>query len=143
MENNNTNNKKNVIAYLHTHWDREWYREFEEFRIRLIEVFDDVLKKLESNEIDSFYFDGQTLALEDYLQIKPEKENSVKKFIKEKRLFIGPYYCSTDSFLVDAESLIKNLQIGINYSDRMGCKDFIAYHADTFGHSKHISQIIK
>ena len=27
--------KKEVIAYLHTHWDREWYREFEVFRLRL------------------------------------------------------------------------------------------------------------
>ena len=27
--------KKKVIAYLHTHWDREWYREFEVFRLRL------------------------------------------------------------------------------------------------------------
>ena len=47
---NKTNKKmkKKVYAYLHTHWDREWYREFEEFRLRLIEVFDDVLKKLDA-----------------------------------------------------------------------------------------------
>lgn len=135
--------KKKVFAYLHTHWDREWYREFEEFRLRLVEVFDDVLQKLADNEIPSFYFDGQTSALEDYLQIKPEKEKQVKKFIKEKRLFIGPYYCSTDSFLVDAESLIKNLQLGIKYSKDFGCNEYIAYHADTFGHSKYIPQIVQ
>ena len=35
--------KKKVIAYLHTHWDREWYREYEVFRIRLLRVFDNVL----------------------------------------------------------------------------------------------------
>ena len=35
--------KKTVIAYLHTHWDREWYREFEVFRLRLLRVFDNVL----------------------------------------------------------------------------------------------------
>ena len=135
--------KKKVYAYLHTHWDREWYREFEEFRIRLVEVFDDVLNKLESNEIPSFYFDGQTLALEDYFELRPEKKDTVKNLIKEKRLFIGPFYCSTDSFLVDTESLIKNLQIGIKYSKEYGCNNFIAYHADTFGHSVHIPQIIK
>lgn len=135
--------KKKVFAYLHTHWDREWYREFEEFRLRLVEVFDDVLKKLENDEIPSFYFDGQTAALEDYLQIKPEKKEQILKFIKDKKLFIGPYYCSTDSFLVDAESLIKNLQLGINYSKDFGCNNYIAYHADTFGHSQYISQIVK
>ena len=135
--------KKKVYAYIHTHWDREWYREFEEFRIRLVEVFDDILNKLDKNELPSFYFDGQTLALEDYFELRPEKKDTVKKFIKEKRLFIGPYYCSTDSFLVDAESLIKNLQKGIAYSKEYGCSDFIAYHADTFGHSAHIPSIIK
>ena len=47
--------KKKVIAYLHTHWDREWYREFEVFRIRLLRVFDNVLNLLEQNKIPSFY----------------------------------------------------------------------------------------
>ncbi|DAB24611.1 TPA: hypothetical protein CPT85_03150, partial [Candidatus Gastranaerophilales bacterium HUM_21] len=135
--------KKKVYAYLHTHWDREWYREFEEFKVRLVEVFDDVLNKLEKNEIPSFYFDGQTAALQDYLEIRPEKQDFIKKLIKDKRLFIGPYYCSTDSFLVDSESLIKNLQMGISYSKAFGCHDYIAYHADTFGHSAHIPQIVK
>lgn len=135
--------KKKVFAYIHTHWDREWYREFEEFRLRLVEVFDDVLEKLETAKIPSFYFDGQTCALEDYLEIKPQNESRVKKLIKEGRLFIGPYYCSTDSFLVDRESLIKNLEIGIDYSKKFGCNNFIAYHADTFGHSSYISEIVK
>ena len=134
---------KKVYAYAHTHWDREWYREFEEFRVRLVEVFDDILLKLEKRQINSFYFDGQTAALEDYLAIRPEKEELVKSFISEKRLFIGPYYCSTDSFLVDSEALIRNLQIGINYSKQFGCSDFIAYHADTFGHSAYIPEIVK
>ena len=135
--------KKKVYAYIHTHWDREWYREFEEFRLRLVEVFDDIIEKLKYNELDTFYFDGQTAALEDYLEIKPQNEQIVKEFIKQKRLFIGPYYCSTDSLLVDSESIIKNLQIGYEYSKRFGCNDFIAYHADTFGHSSFIAQIIK
>ena len=135
--------KKKVYAYIHTHWDREWYREFEEFRLRLVEVFDDIIEKLKHNELDTFYFDGQTAALEDYLEIKPQNEQIVKEFIKQKRLFIGPYYCSTDSLLIDSESIIKNLQIGYEYSKRFGCNDFIAYHADTFGHSSFIAQIIK
>lgn len=134
---------KKVYAYLHTHWDREWYREFEEFRLRLIEVMDDILKKLETKEVETFYFDGQTSAIEDYLEIKPDKKDVITSFIKQKRLFIGPYFCSTDSFLVDAESLIKNLQMGIKYSKDFGCDDFIAYHSDTFGHSAFIPEVVK
>lgn len=134
---------KKVFAYAHTHWDREWYRTFEDFRVRLVEVIDDVLKKLETNELKTFYFDGQTAALEDYLKIRPEKEATIRKLVKEKRLFIGPYYCSTDSFLVGAESLIRNLQKGLKTSKEFGCENFIAYHADTFGHSAHIPEIVK
>ena len=74
--------KKKVFLYLHTHWDREWYREFQEFRLRLIEVVEDVLLKLELGEIPYFYFDGQTSALEDYLEIHPEKEEQIKKLIR-------------------------------------------------------------
>ena len=75
---------KKIIAYIHTHWDREWYREFEEFRLRLIEVFDEVLKSLETDELPCFYFDGQTAALEDYLEIKPEKIELIKR-LNQKR----------------------------------------------------------
>ena len=134
---------KKVYAYIHTHWDREWYREFETFRIRLCNVFNDIITKLQNNELQSFYFDGQTSALEDFLEIYPNKKNTIKELIKEKRLFVGPYFCSTDSFLVDSESLIRNLQLGIRYSKEFGCEEFIAYHADTFGHSAQIPDIIK
>mgnify|MGYP002868800522 CR=1 FL=1 len=76
---------KKVIAYVHSHWDREWYREFEEFRLRLIEVFDEVLNALETGELPCFYFDGQVSALEDYLELYPEKTEQVKKFINIMR----------------------------------------------------------
>lgn len=135
--------KKKVFLYVHSHWDREWYREFQEFRLRLIEVVDDIIEKLEKNEIPYFYFDGQTAALEDYLEIHPEKESIIKKLIAEKKLAIGPFYCSADSFLVSCEFLLRNLSLGINYSLSFGCKDFIGYLSDTFGHSKSIPSILK
>ena len=135
--------KKTVIAYLHTHWDREWYREFEVFRLRLLRVFDNVLNLLEKNKIPSFYFDGQVCALLDYLEIRPEKEEIVRKFIKEKRLFIGPFYTLIDEFLTDRTIFKKNLEIGLKIAKDFGCTDFIGYLADTFGHSKNVPLILK
>lgn len=135
--------KKTVIAYLHTHWDREWYREYEVFRLRLLRVFDNVLELLENNKIPSFYFDGQVSALFDYLEIRPEKEEQVRKFIKEKRLFIGPFYTLVDEFLTDRTAFEKNLQIGLKISKDFGCTDFIGYLADTFGHSQNIPPLLK
>ncbi|MBR6163001.1 hypothetical protein IKQ26_03795, partial [bacterium] len=134
---------KKVTGYLHTHWDREWYREFDAFRLRLIEVFDEVLGKLEKNEIPYFYFDGQTAALEDYLELRPEKEEVIKKLIKEKKLDIGPFYCSTDSFLVSGEMYIRNLFSGIKTAKKFGEKRFIGYIADSFGHSEKIPPVLK
>ena len=93
--------KKKVIAYLHTHWDREWYREFEVFRLRLVRVFDNVLSLLRQNKIPSFYFDGQVSALLDYLEFRPEKEPLVRDLIKRKKLFIGPFYTLVDECTFD------------------------------------------
>ena len=135
--------RKQVIAYLHTHWDREWYREFEIFRMRLLRVFDNVLEMLEANVIPSFYFDGQVGALLDYLEIRPEKESLVRKLIHSKKLFIGPFYCLVDEFLTDKTCFSKNLEIGLKTAADFGCTDFIGYLPDTFGHSKNVPDILR
>lgn len=134
--------KKKVIAYLHTHWDREWYREFEVFRLRLLKVIDGVLDLLEKGKIPSFYFDGQTAALEDYLEIYPEKEKLVRKLTEQKKLFIGPFYILVDEFLTDERCFKKNIETGLKYAKNLGCKDFIGYFADTFGHSQNVPRIL-
>ena len=135
--------RKQVIAYLHTHWDREWYREFEVFRLRLLRVFDNVLDLLSKNRIPCFYFDGQTSALDDYLEMRPENRDLILTLIKQKKLFIGPFYCLVDEFLTDKTVFSKNLEIGLKEAQKYGCKDFIGYLADTFGHSQNIPDILR
>ena len=135
--------KKKVIGFAHTHWDREWYREFEVFRMRLLRVFDNILGMLKSDKLPCFYFDGQTSALEDYLEMRPENTAIVKQLIKEKKLFIGPFYCLIDEFLTDENVIRKNLEIGLKYAKDFGCEDFLGYFADTFGHTSNIIPILK
>ncbi len=135
--------KKKVIAYIHTHWDKEWYREFEVFRLRLLRIFDNVIDMLENEVIPSFYFDGQVCALLDYLELRPEKEGQIRKLIADKKLFIGPFYTLVDEFLCDDVCFRKNLELGIKISKNFGCEDYIAYFADTFGHSKNTIPILK
>ena len=135
--------KRQVIAYLHTHWDREWYREYEIFRMRLLRVFDNILYLLDNNKIPCFYFDGQVSALLDYLEMRPEKERLVRLLIRTKKLFIGPFYCLVDEFLTDRVSFEKNLEIGMKAAIDLGCTDFIGYLADTFGHSQNIPDILR
>ncbi len=135
--------RKHVVAYLHTHWDREWYREFKIFRLRLLRVFDNVLELLLKNKIPSFYFDGQVSALEDYLEMRPEKRELVEVLIKHKRLFIGPFYCLVDEFLTDKTCFSKNLELGIKTAQKYGCNEFIGYLPDTFGHSCNVPEILR
>ena len=135
--------KKRVIAYLQTHWDREWYREKEEFNLRLLEVVDEILEELKKGNAPCFYFDGQTSALIDYLKFYPQKLPLIKKFIKEKKFFIGPFFVSADAFLVNLRCLVKNLEKGINFSKALGCNDFIGYLPDIFGHSRGVFEVLE
>lgn len=123
-----------IIAYLHTHWDREWYRTFEEFRFRFIEVFDDIVEKLENKEFGQFYLDGQTILIDDLLEIFPDKKDLIKKLIEQKKIVIGPWYTLADEFLVSGECLIRNLLIGTKQAKAFGVNDFIGYLPDAFGH---------
>ena len=34
----------------HTHWDREWYEPFQVFRMRLVELVDQLLDSMEGDE---------------------------------------------------------------------------------------------
>ena len=56
-----------------THWDREWYLTFQEFRFRLVDVLDELFVFLKREKAFVFLLDGQTRALEDYLEIRSEK----------------------------------------------------------------------
>lgn len=72
--------KKKVYIISHSHWDREWYLPYEQHHMRLVELMDDVLELIETDSaFDSFHLDGQTIILDDYLQVRPEKKQQFKK----------------------------------------------------------------
>lgn len=135
--------KKQVFAYLHTHWDREWYRDKEDFNLRFLEVFDIVLDELKHNKAPFFYLDGQIIALLDYLKYRPEKKEEIISLIKANKLAIGPYFVSADSYLVNFISMLKNLDLGIEISNSLGQKEYIGYLSDIFGISNSIFEALK
>jgi len=136
--------KKTLHLVNHTHWDREWHKTFEEFRVRLIHVVDHMLDVLETNEDFTFFtLDGQTVLLEDYIKIKPENEERLKKLIKEKRVFVGPWYTQPDEYLASGESVLRNLLIGISIAERFGHSMELGYLPDSFGQASQIPQIMK
>ncbi len=107
--------KKPYKAFIvpHTHWDREWYQTFQQFRIRLIDLINNLIDILENDKTFSdFTLDGQTIVLEDYLEVHPERREILKKYITEGKIHVGPWYILPDEFLVSAESIIRNLLLG-------------------------------
>ena len=133
-----------LIVVSHTHWDREWYYSFEKFRYRLVKCIDTLLDILRNREdFHSFTLDGQVAPLEDYLEIRPERLEEIKRFVNEGRLIIGPWYIQPDEFLVNEESLVRNLLYGRLRGKKFGHLMNIGYLPDTFGHTAQLPQILK
>ncbi len=135
--------KKKVYAYLHTHWDIEWYRNNEDFNVRFIDVFNIVLDELIHNRAPFFYMDGQIGALNDYLKLYPDKKEIIKNLVNENKLALGPYFVSADSYLINFCSMLKNIDIGLNFSKEFNQKEFIGYLSDIFGISKSVFDALK
>jgi alpha-mannosidase len=128
----------------HTHWDREWYRPFEQFRLLLGSVVDEVLDTLEADPaFTSFTLDGQAIVLEDYVAVRPENESRLRALIAAGRIEIGPSYVLPDEFLVGGEALVRNLLIGRAVCERFGAQPSAAgYLPDSFGHPLQLPQIL-
>ncbi|MBP5093497.1 MAG: hypothetical protein J6332_05560 [Abditibacteriota bacterium] len=128
----------------HTHWDREWYLPFQNFRMRLVDAVDKLLDILDNDPTyTSFNFDGQTIVLEDYLEIHPEKEAKLAKYIKEGRIIVGPWYQLCDEYLVSGESLVRTLLVGHQIAEKYGKPMKVGYLADNFGNVSQMPQILR
>jgi len=127
----------------HTHWDREWYLPFQEFRLKLIHLIDRLLAIMHEQEgFTSFMLDGQAIVLEDYLEMRPERRAELEGLIRSGRVLIGPWYILPDEFLVSPESLIRNLLLGREVSSGFGSSMQVGYLPDPFGHIAQMPQIL-
>ena len=129
----------------HTHWDREWYGSFQQFRFRLVRLVDRLMALLESDpDFRCFNLDGQTIVLEDYLEVKPAERERLVALIRAGRIAIGPWYILPDEWLVSGEATIRNLLRG-----RMICREFgiepprVGYLPDMFGHVSQMPQLLR
>ena len=126
----------------HMHWDREWYFTTEESRILLVNNMEEILCRLEQdNEYKYYVLDGQTAILEDYFAVKPENKDRVKKQVEAGKLIIGPWYTQTDTMIVSAESIVRNLMYGMRDCLAFGEPMKIGYLPDSFGMSGQLPHI--
>ena len=119
----------------HTHWDREWFLPRAAFHARLVATLDELIERLQNDPaVRTFLLDGQTVLVEDYLRVRPERENDIKALVKTGRLQVGPWYVLADELIPSGESLIRNLLLGAADADRLGGRLDVVYSPDAFGH---------
>jgi mannosylglycerate hydrolase len=134
-----------VVAIVpHTHWDREWYSPFQTFRVRLVRLLDDLLPLLEQDlSYARFLLDGQTAVLDDYLEVRPEAADALRRLAASQRLSIGPWMILMDEYMVSGETIVRDLQMGIHRATEFGGPMEVGYLPDMFGHVAQMPQILR
>jgi mannosylglycerate hydrolase len=129
------------ILVSHTHWDREWYRTFQSFRARLVDTIDCVLDLIAADPGFHFLLDGQTIVVEDYLEIRPQRRAELAAACRAGRIAIGPWYVQPDSLLPSGEAHVRNLLEGRRVGSEIGPVSTVAYCPDSFGHPAQLPQL--
>ncbi len=127
----------------HTHWDREWYEPFQRFRMRLVDLLDDVLTRAEADPEFHFTLDGQTAAVDDHLEVRPEDTERVAALVRSGQLAVGPWQILLDEFLCSGETIVRNLESGLRRATELGGSMSVGYLPDMFGHCAQMPQILR
>lgn len=127
----------------HTHWDREWYEPFQRFRLRLVDLMDDVTARAAAEPGFRFTLDGQMAAVEDYLEVRPDQRETVRALVSSGQLAIGPWRVLMDEFLCSGETMIRNLEMGWASASALGEPMPVGYLPDMFGHCAQMPQILR
>ena len=132
-----------LILVPHTHWDRDWYLPYQRYRTRLVGFFDLLLDILESDpDYRHFQLDGHTLLIEDYLEVRPDRRETIERLAREGRLAVGPWYVIPDEFLPSGEALVRNLLRGHRAAAAFGGPMAIGYLPDPFGQIAHLPALL-
>lgn len=132
---------RTVYIVPHTHWDREWYATFETFRDQLVQLWDQLLALTESDPEFRFLMDGQSVVIDDYLEIRPEARARLERAVRSGQIQVGPWYTLPDEFLVSGETLVRDLQRGLRDADSHGGSMQVGYLPDSFGHAAQMPQL--
>lgn len=134
--------RKTIHVVSNSHWDREWAYPFEETRLLLLDFMDNLLDLLDKDpDFHSFTMDSQTMCIVDYLEARPEERERVEKHVKSGRLIVGPWYSLPEEYLVNAESLVRNLVVGHRVAASLGKVSKVGYTPFGYGQTSQMPQI--
>jgi alpha-mannosidase len=135
---------RTVAIVPHTHWDREWYEPFQTFRMRLVGLLDQLLPMLERDlAYARFLLDGQTVVVDDYLEVRPEALPALQRLAASGRISVGPWMVLMDEFMVSGETMVRDLQLGIARGAQLGGVMPVGYLPDMFGHVAQMPQLLR
>ena len=104
----------------------------------------------EKEEDYVFVLDGQMAMVEDYFEELDkngfnvsEYKRKIKKYVSEKRLFIGPYYLQPDWQLLSEESLVRNMLLGNKLASELVGSMSVGWMLDNFGQISQTTQLHK
>lgn len=124
-----------------SHLDREWTMDFQLTRRLTVAFVDQLLAMFKRFPKYRFTLDSQTVPLLDYLEIRPEKRDELKKWISSGRLEVGPWYTAPDCNCISGESIIRNLLVGHRVAKEFGNVMKVGYTPFGFGQVSQLPQI--
>ncbi|AKJ65146.1 alpha-mannosidase [Kiritimatiella glycovorans] len=129
---------------INTHWDREYRWSFRETQMRLREAGDILVETMENDpRFAYFHADSQASFVDDYLELRPENRERVKKLMAEGRLLAGPWYTLPAEYLVSGEALVRNLLFGHRIAGELGGVMKTAYNIFSWGQVSQLPQIYR
>lgn len=133
--------KTKVFLVANNHIDREWTYDSQLTRVLTTQFFADLIKTFEKIPDFQFVLDSQTVPLEDYLELYPDKKALLKKFVEKKRLWVGPWYTAPDCFYLSGESVVRNLLVGHEVAASFGNVSKFGYTPFGWGQVSQLPQI--
>ena len=138
------NNKYIMHVISGTHWDREWRHTAEQSKLRLADLIDSMIDVMERKpSFKYFCLDGGMIVIEDYLSVRPENKERLKKLIEAGRVLLVDWYTLPETNTVAPESLVRNLLLGKQMAEEFGGKMGSGYSATSYGQLSQLPQIFQ
>src|SRR5207245_7181747 len=109
-----------------------------------VDLLDALLPMLESDpSYARFMLDGQTVVVDDYLEVRPQARAALRRLAAAGRLSVGPWMVLMDEFMVSGETMVRDLQLGLARGAQFGGAMRVGYLPDMFGHVAQMPQLLR
>ncbi len=114
----------------------------EKSRYMLLGLMEQLFSLLDEDPAYTFMLDGQTIAIQDYLEVRPDRKGLLRSHVASGRISVGPWYVLPDELLISGESHIRNYLEGQRQCAELGTSMNLGYLPDSFGHPSQLPQIL-